>query len=324
MAGSPSPFTRRIKTIRNAFKKSALAFRDEWRIRYEVAASLKFKNVAHYLPEWIEFHLMVGVERFFLYDNNSTDNPREILEPYIRAGVVILHHWPEVPAHPGATAHCIEKYGHLCRWIAFLDDDEFLFPVKGGSLKDALKRYEAFPAVAVHWVMFASSGHRTQPDGLVISNYLRSQGAPQNTFKSVVNPRLFAAPKSMHYSTYKNRMRSVNERFEPVKNSHGVENPTVDILRINHYWTKSHEDGVVKMTRGRVDSYTTKRDMDTWAQLDRDFDQTDDTLILRYEEELKQRLMKRGFSFQSTPTGSTSLPCYETNQAERKSFQGFP
>lgn len=30
-----------------------------------------FKEEAPYLPEWIEFHRLMGVERFFLYDNGE-------------------------------------------------------------------------------------------------------------------------------------------------------------------------------------------------------------------------------------------------------------
>ncbi len=237
---------------------------------------------------------MVGVEHFYLYDNGSTDDCRQVLEPYIREGVVTLHHWPQSPIFPAATLHCIEHYGPLCRWIAFLDDDEFLFPVKGGSLPEVLRRYEAFPGVAVHWVMFGSSGHRARPEGLVISNYRACEGKPQNTFKSIVNPRCFKAPKSMHYCRYKGHARAVNEQFEPVRDSHGVPNPSVDILRINHYWSKSYEDGVNKITRGRVQAWGAPRGMEYWERLDREFSQVEDTLILRYEEELKERLARRG------------------------------
>ena len=37
-----------------------------------LAASTIYRDDAEYLPEWIEFHRLVGVERFFLYDNGST------------------------------------------------------------------------------------------------------------------------------------------------------------------------------------------------------------------------------------------------------------
>jgi hypothetical protein len=49
-----------------------------------------FKDEAPYLPEWTEFHRRVGVEHFFLYDNLSTDGSREVLEPWVHAGLVTL------------------------------------------------------------------------------------------------------------------------------------------------------------------------------------------------------------------------------------------
>ena len=36
--------------------------------------------------EWVEFHRLVGVERFFLYNNFSEDNHMEVLAPYIEEG----------------------------------------------------------------------------------------------------------------------------------------------------------------------------------------------------------------------------------------------
>ena len=38
------------------------------------------KDIGAMLPEWIEYHLMLGVEHFYLYDNGSTDNTRKILQ----------------------------------------------------------------------------------------------------------------------------------------------------------------------------------------------------------------------------------------------------
>ena len=113
---------------------------------------------------------MVGVEHFYLYNNNSTDDYQAALAPYIRDGLVTLHEWPHIPAAPGADEHCVEHYGREARWIAFLDDDEFLFPVKVGTLAEALEPYKTHPAVAVYWVMFGSNGHQKRPEGLVSCN----------------------------------------------------------------------------------------------------------------------------------------------------------
>src|SRR5262245_60313739 len=50
--------------------------------RTEIAIAAIFCNEADYLKEWIEFHLMVGFDKLFLYNNNSSDNFLPILRPY--------------------------------------------------------------------------------------------------------------------------------------------------------------------------------------------------------------------------------------------------
>ena len=64
------------------------------------------KNEARYLVEWIEFHRMVGVQRFHIYDNNSTDNITEVLAPYIKEGVVEYIPWPGQKRQLPAYMHC--------------------------------------------------------------------------------------------------------------------------------------------------------------------------------------------------------------------------
>ena len=49
------------------------------------------KNEATYIKEWLDFHIKQGVSHFLIYDNESTDNFREVLRPYIGAGQVTYH-----------------------------------------------------------------------------------------------------------------------------------------------------------------------------------------------------------------------------------------
>jgi len=290
------PKAQRVwRQLRRSIQQSTEEFLSAGQIRYQVAACLRFKNVARYLPEWVEFHNMVGVEHFYLYNNNSTDDYQAALAPYVRDGLVTLHEWPHVPAIPGADVHCVAHYGREARWIAFLDDDEFLFPVKGGTLAEALAAYKAYPAVAVYWVMFGSNGHQKRPEGLVIDNYTRAQEKPMHIIKSIVNPRRILRSKSSpHYWLYKDGQRAVDERFNPIKTSLGTEG-SAEVLRINHYWSKSYEDGVAKFARGYQDQWAVEnpRTMDTWREWDSGMNVVEDTLILRYQEELKSRLAAR-------------------------------
>jgi hypothetical protein len=45
---------------------------------------------------------MLGVSSFLLYDHGSSDNPLQVLRPYIDAGIVTYVHWP--PAHADAVS----------------------------------------------------------------------------------------------------------------------------------------------------------------------------------------------------------------------------
>src|SRR4051812_43400023 len=62
--------------------------------KYKLVACAIFQNETFFLREWIEYHRIVGVEHFYLYNNLSTDNYLEILQPYIAEGIVELFDWP--------------------------------------------------------------------------------------------------------------------------------------------------------------------------------------------------------------------------------------
>jgi len=267
---------------------------EEYRIRYELTASMKSKNAARFLPEWIEFHQIVGFEHFYLYNNSSTDNYIEALAPYRDEGIVTLHEWPHTPAFPEADEHCVAHHRHEARWIAFLDDDEFLFPTRGEDVRKVLRQYEQYPALAVHWLMFGSSGRLRRPEGLVLENYLLRAARVSPTIKSIVNPRRIAASANTHHWLYQNRSIASDENERPVETAHSV-SATAEVLRINHYWSKSLQDGENKIARGPVDQWAVEnpRSMELWHEFDRGMNEVEDREILRFVPALKRRLEKR-------------------------------
>ena len=116
-----------------------------------------YRDHAGYLREWIEFHRLVGVERFFLYDNESTTTIARSWSPTWRRGIVVIHEWPS-PASVergvpwgliGAFNDCLERHRHDSRWLAFIDIDEFLFSPTSEPLPDVLHDYEPYPGVCV-------------------------------------------------------------------------------------------------------------------------------------------------------------------------------
>jgi hypothetical protein len=301
LSHSARDWLRRIRRAGRQFLRAGSVAVEEYRIRYELTACMKFKNAARFLPEWIEFHQIVGFEHFYLYNNNSSDDYREALRPYCAEGTVTLYEWPEMPAFPKADEHCVAHHQNEARWIAFLDDDEYLFPTRNEDVRKILRRYEPYPALAVHWLMFGSSGHVRRPKGLVLENYLFRQNEVSPIVKSIVNPRRIAASANTHHWLYAKGHVACDENEQPVETSQSIP-ATAGVLRINHYWSKSLEDGENKIARGAVDQWTIEnpRSMKLWREFDGDFNEVEDREILRFVPALKRRLEIRAAQRQAS------------------------
>lgn len=252
---------------------------------YRLAVGLIFKNEAEYLPEWLNFHLLVGVQKFFLYNNNSDDHYLEVLAPYRRAGLVTLH---DVPLPPSGGLQrrtftaCVNAYRDNADWIAFLDADEFLYGTTEDSLVDILDQYREHPAVAVNWLMFATSGHIARPDGGCIANFTRCQPGGNKHVKLVVNPRRTVVFNSGHDAQYLGGALAVNEQHREVRGPHSLP-PSIERLRINHYWTKSVEEFFTrKLSRGDVVKLTALRDAQGLVAAERNYSGGTDTAIQRF------------------------------------------
>jgi hypothetical protein len=214
-----------------------------------------YRDEAPYLREWVEFHRLVGVDRFYLYDNDSRDAHREALAPYVEAGVVLLEDWPVFPGQVPAYEECLRRRRDASSWIAFIDLDEFLFSPTGRKVSDVLAGYEEFPGVVVNWAVFGTSGHETRPQGLVIENYVeRSDAWGYNRhLKSVVDPRRVANFCGPHFFTYRDG-RAVDENRRPVDVPRAFSNSvSFSTLRINHYMTKSQEEYMQKVVAPAAD-----------------------------------------------------------------------
>jgi hypothetical protein len=144
-----------------------------------------------YLTEWIEYHALIGVTKFYIYDNESKTPVNEILASFIDSGLVEVILFPGEVMQLPAYHHCLKHYGPLCKWIAFIDADEFIVPkTLTGNLPDFLAKYENYAGLAVNWLEFGSNGHIEKHDHIIQSYTRRSlKSYPRNEHvKSIVQP----------------------------------------------------------------------------------------------------------------------------------------
>jgi len=247
-----------------------------------------FRDEALYLAEWVEFHRLVGVEHFFLYDDRSGDAGREVLAPYITDGLVTLTKCAIPLASGGqgwAHADALRRARGRVRWLAFVDIDEFLFSPEQESLAEVLSEFERYPGVLVNWQVYGSSGLQSRPDGLVIESFTRrarTDWVRNRRVKSIVEPARALRSAGPHFFEYSSDELAVTENQEPVTavrksrakrrlnralarvpgmnvdpyaiRESSAGRVSVSRLRINHYAVRSRQEFADKVARHSADN----------------------------------------------------------------------
>lgn len=267
-----------------------------------LAVCAVFRDEARYLAEWVTFHRLRGVERFWLYDNQSADDWRGELAPELASGVVTVTPWTMDPPQHSAYADCLTRHRDEARWVAFLDIDEFLFSPSGIKLPELLRRFDAHPGVVANWRAYGTSGHMEPPDGLVTESYVMrvADDVPVNRHvKSIVYPRK-TSPRVENPHIFRQYGAPVGEDGQPVM-SPFREPPTAELLRINHYWSRSLAELRRKYAQPRADQGTErvtalKSFGDAFTQVDGVQvlrDDIRDEAILRFLPQLREELASR-------------------------------
>ena len=97
------------------------------RFKYSLSIVCILKDEAIYMKEWIEYHRLIGVDHFYIYDHNSSDNIYDVLKSYITLGIVTYKrvntkYYPQNQCYTNA----IFKYRNKNKYLAFIDVDEFI------------------------------------------------------------------------------------------------------------------------------------------------------------------------------------------------------
>ncbi len=223
---------------------------------FEVSIGAIFHNDARYLKEWVDYHLRIGVEHFWLYDDCSDDPWQEVLEPYIKKGVVEVFDWSATRKRIGcwpqiqieAYKNVIERARGETKWLALIDTDEFILVKKKQSLQRCLKKYyEGADAIYVQWLLFGTSGIMTT-DSLLknMTSCARKDHPWNNVGKMIVRPEkaifemmwtvhhvpLLPSSKWFNGSGKEVFMANNNMFFTSHQESH---------IRINHYFFRDEK-----------------------------------------------------------------------------------
>lgn len=254
------------------------------------------KNEAPYLPEWIEFYKLVGVEKFYIYDNESSDNTKEVLKPYIDTGDVVYTYQPGQAQQLVAYNDAVKKYKNETKWLGFFDLDEFVMPLSTKTIPEFLKDYEEECGVVIYWLVYGDNGYKTKTDGLVLERFTAhsEEGFGVNKYlKTIANPREIKK-MDVHYAVYRGGFaKDENGSFRPGGMG---EYPQIKKIRMNHYFGKSFEEFMQKRNRGKADNvFDDLRPFEDFEHHNRN-EIKDDKTAEKYILPIKEALRKKGFN----------------------------
>lgn len=215
------------------------------------------KNEGDDLVEWLCFHRHIGVSRFVIYDNLSTDSTLKLLDSMPFRDQITVHTIADESAQKAAFADALERYRGELDWVAFIDGDEFIVPLGEVSLLDKLAEFEAngVDGFGVHWRIFGSSGHEQRPRGLLTESFTHRAGdgfRANRHVKSVVRIAAVEAMVTQHYFRVSGKYL-LDNGTQPPTDFRGVAAKAsfTQGFAIHHYITKSRAQCMEKIARGR-------------------------------------------------------------------------
>jgi len=250
--------------------------------KYYLSICCIVKDENDYLNEWLNYHLKIGVQHFFIYDNGSKIPVRDTVEQLNLIDKTTIIDFPGLSKQHDAYRHCLRKFGSLSQWIAFIDIDEFIVPKKKpNSLSAFLKNFEPYGGLGINWLMFGSKGllKKSKDSQLKTFTFRAKNDFEVNRhIKSIVQPKYVRAVRDPHSFKYLKGKYCVNEKFRRIDGP--FTDVSVDDIQINHYFSRSLEEYKAKITRGRADNSSIERSMEQFYNCDKLSNDIEDTTII--------------------------------------------
>lgn len=240
-----------------------------------IAIGAILKNEAPYVVEWVAYHRVLGVDRFFIADNGSDDGTTQLLTALNAIGIVDPFSFPGTVGRPpqlSAYAQIMARHRDDADWIAFIDADEFILPTDGArSIRPFFSALgSSVGAVVLNWATYGSSFRKEPSEGLVIERFTRRARRANSTnlhYKTIVRTDAFRGVGSNpHLFRIRDGSWTIQaDGFEvadhPQKGPGLSERLVWAPLRINHYVVKSRaEFDCKKAPRGRATMTNVFRD----------------------------------------------------------------
>ncbi len=230
------------KTIRN---------KDKTDLKVALCAMAKMEN--RYLREWVEYHLSIGFDHIFIYDNNdkNAEHCEDCLSPELLDSVTIIDYRGKIQGDCKIQVLAYQDcYNKLCKgydWVSFLDIDEFMTFTQHADVKDYLADpvFRKFDSIRISWLCYDDNDHLKYEDKPVVERFTRpcSDNKVNEHYKSFFRTNISNLRfPNVHYSTEISEMCNNCGKKIKWNKSTKLFPVTYEWAFIRHYCTKSLEE----------------------------------------------------------------------------------
>lgn len=216
--------------------------------KYFLSILTAVRDENEYLKEWLDYHISMGVDHFYIYDNESIAPIYEYLQSieYEHIDRVTVIPWKTtVYTQQDTCNHWLKTYGEETKWFICMDVDEFV-KIKEGqdkTLIEFLNDNSAYSSIKCKWKHFTADGRVEKTDEPVMERFTTE--TDWSDWKQ--GGKYFAQSNRVsHFISYVPQVRLNMQTLD--FNSQIIS----DFYQLNHYFTKSYEEYLEKLRRGSV------------------------------------------------------------------------
>ena len=199
------------------------------------------KNEDPYIQEWIDYNKKLGFDDIFIYQNDwRWDGESENVHKFEIDGI---------NKQREAYTHFIKKHKNEYEWAAFFDVDEFLVLKKHENIHSFINDYSDYPAIGINWFLFGDSGVKTiNNEYSVVKRFTMRKSTIDQHVKCVVklSNNFIMGVHNPNHTWYDTNGQQHTGPFN-------IGGPN-DVVQLNHYFTKTEEEFLLKCERGRADA----------------------------------------------------------------------
>jgi len=214
------------------------------------------------IGEWIAHHILLGFDKVFVFDHLSTEPIQQKLGTNFDGKLVVkrVEGSGNVKLNLMTDAVSIANNDNVS-WMIYLDADEFLLFNGQTNVKQFLNYFTVADAIGINWLFFGTSGHVSQPKGLLTENFVKSEVRLDKHVKSFVRPNVVQQVSNPHFYKITNPKRyyTANATHMPMGPFNIQPLPFIKTTAyIAHYYTQSEQEYLRRKGRALDDGSANK------------------------------------------------------------------